>query len=331
MENKQSIENILSKIEKEYGKKSLFRLIDVINLKMDIINTGSIGLDIALGTGGYPKGKIIEIFGPESSGKTTLSLHAIAECQSNNGVCVFIDVEHAFDKVYAKRIGINLNELIISQPDSGEQALEIIDLLTKSNSIDLIVVDSVAALVPKNEIISKIGDNFIGLHARLMSQAMRKLNLNISKSKTTLIFINQIRMKIGITFGNPETTPGGNALKFYSSIRIDIRKISCIKNNSVTIGNITRIKIIKNKFSSPFKIVEFNLIYGYGICKNTELIDLGMSTRIIKKSGLWYYYNSIILGKGKDDVKIFLNRKKNIFKEISNKIKEIEISKNNVV
>ena len=291
---------------------------------IESIPSGSLGLDIALGVGGYPKGRVIEIFGPESSGKTTLTLHAIAECQKKGGTCAFIDAEHAFDRSYAKKLGVDVDKLILSQPDSGEQALEITDTLVRSGAFDMVIIDSVAALVPKAEIEGDMGDSHVGLQARLMSQALRKLTSNVSKTNTILFFINQIRMKIGVMFGSPETTTGGNALKFYSSIRLDIRRIGAIKEKDEVTGNQTRVKVVKNKVAPPFKIVEFDIMYGGGISKEGELIDIGVIVDVINKSGSWYAYKDQKIGQGKENAKIFLKENPEIAKEIKDRILEIK-------
>ena len=320
MDKQKALEIALSQIEKAYGKGSVMKLDGVDNKDIESISTGSLGLDIGLGVGGFPKGRVIEIFGPESSGKTTLALHAIAEAQKQGENCAFIDAEHAVDTAYAKKLGVAVDKLILSQPDSGEQALEIADTLVRSGAVGLIVVDSVAALVPKAEIEGDMGDSHVGLQARLMSQALRKLTSNVAKSNSILIFINQIRMKIGVMFGNPETTTGGNALKFYSSVRLDIRRIGTIKDKDEVIGNQTRVKIVKNKVAPPFKIVEFDIMYGEGISKLGEIIDLGVGLDIIEKSGSWFSYVGQRIGQGKENVKKYLKENSNIAEEIKNKI-----------
>jgi len=294
------------------------------NAKIDIesISTGSLGLDIALGIGGVPKGRVVEIYGPESSGKTTLATHIVAESQKNGGNCAFIDAEHALDPAYAKKLGVNLEELLISQPDTGEQGLEIADSLIKSGGVDVLVIDSVAALVPRAELEGDMGDSLPGLQARLMSQALRKLTSSIAQSNTLVVFINQLRMKIGVMFGSPETTTGGNALKFYASVRLDIRRIGAIKDKDEIIGNQTRVKIVKNKVAPPFKVVEFDIMYGEGISKLGELVDLGVKAEIIDKSGSWFAYKDNKIGQGRENVKIFLKENPNIAKEIENKILE---------
>jgi len=311
----------LDKLDKTYGKGSVMILGDDPIEEIESIPSGSIGLDIALGVRGYPKGRVIEIYGPEASGKTTLTLHAISECQKKGGIAAFIDAEHAFDRFYAEKLGINIGELLISQPDHGEQALEIVDNLIRSGAIDIVVIDSVAALTPKSEIEGEMGDSKMGLHARLMSQALRKLTASISKTNCTVFFINQLREKIGVMFGNPETTTGGNALKFYASVRIDIRRSTQIKNaNAEVLGNKTRVKVIKNKVAPPFKTAEFDIIYGEGISKIGEIIDLGVLHEIIKKSGSWFNYGETKLGQGRDGVKILLNDNPDLMEELENKI-----------
>jgi recombination protein RecA len=322
MEKNKALETALSQIEKNFGKGSVMRLGgDNKKDNIEVISSGSLSLDIALGVGGYPRGRIIEIYGPESSGKTTLTLHAIAEAQKAKGVCAFIDAEHALDPVYAKKLGVNLEDLIVSQPDTGEQALEIADTLIRSGAVDLIIIDSVAALVPKAEIEGEMGDNHVGLQARLMSQALRKLTASISKSNAILIFINQIRMKIGIMFGSPETTTGGNALKFYSSVRLDIRRVGSIKDKEEVVGNQTRVKVVKNKVAPPFKTVDFDILYGEGISKLGEIIDLGVKAEIIEKSGSWFSYNGDRIGQGRENVKQHLKDNPKIAKEIEEKIR----------
>ena len=309
MDKQKALEAALSQIERNFGKGSIMRLgKNEHPVEVEAISTGSLGLDIALGIGGLPRGRVVEIFGPESSGKTTLALHVIAEAQKKGGACGFVDAEHALDPVYAKKLGVNLEELIISQPDTGEQALEITDTLVRSGAIDVIVVDSVAALTPKAEIEGEMGDVLPGMQARLMSQALRKLTSSISKSNTLVIFINQIRMKIGVMFGNPETTTGGNALKFYSSVRLDIRRIGQIKERDEVVGNQTRVKVVKNKVAPPFKQVEFDIMYGAGISKTGELIDLGVKANIVEKSGSWYTYDSQRIGQGRENAKGYLAR-----------------------
>ena len=317
-----ALELTLDKLDKAYGKGTVMKMGDNIVENVEVISSGSLGLDYALGVGGYPRGRVVEIYGPESSGKTTLTLHAIAECQKAGGIAAFIDAEHAFDRYYAKNLGVNIDDLIISQPDHGEQALEIADNLIRSGAIDIVVVDSVAALTPKSEIEGEMGDSKMGLHARLMSQALRKLTSSISKTNCTVIFINQLREKIGIMFGNPETTTGGNALKFYASVRLDIRRSTQIKdNNGVVTGNKTRVKVVKNKVAPPFKTVEFDIMYGIGISRIGELIDKGVESEIIAKSGSWFSYDNTKLGQGRDAVKKLLDDNPELAEEIEEKIK----------
>ncbi|HOU99193.1 MAG TPA: recombinase RecA [Bacteroidales bacterium] len=322
-EKLKALQATLDKIEKDYGKGSIMKMGDESFLPVDIIPTGSIGLDAALGIGGYPKGRVVEIFGPESSGKTTLAIHAIAEAQKSGGIAAYIDAEHAFDRTYAEKLGVDLDNLYISQPDNGEQALEITDSLIRSGAIDIIVIDSVAALTPKAEIEGDMGDSKMGLQARLMSQALRKLTANISKTNTCCIFINQLRDKIGVMFGNPETTTGGNALKFYASVRLDIRKISQIKDGEDATGNRVKVKVVKNKVAPPFKKAEFDIVFGEGISKIGEIIDIGVENNIIKKSGSWFSYNDIKLGQGRDSVKQILTDNLELMNEISAKITEV--------
>ena len=313
----------LDKLDKTYGKGTVMKMGDVEIVKIDSISSGSLTLDGALGVGGYPKGRVIEIYGPESSGKTTLTLHAIAECQKAGGIAAFIDAEHAFDRFYAQNLGINIDELIISQPDNGEQALEIADNLIRSGAVDIIVIDSVAALTPRSEIEGEMGDSKMGLHARLMSQALRKLTSNISKTNCTVMFINQLREKIGVMFGNPETTTGGKALKFYASVRLDIRRSTQIKDtNGNVLGNKTRVKVVKNKVAPPFKVSEFDIMYGKGISKMGEIIDLGVEHDIIDKSGSWFSYGDTKLGQGRDSVKSILKDNPELSDEIEAKIVE---------
>lgn len=315
----------LSQIEKNYGKGSVMKLGQRQEMNVEAIPTGSVGLDVALGVGGIPKGRVIEIFGPESSGKTTLTLHAIAEAQKQGGTCAFVDAEHALDPVYAKKLGVNIDELIISQPDTGEQALEITDTLVRSGAVDLLVVDSVAALVPKAEIDGEMGDSHMGLQARLMSQALRKLTASTSRTNCTIIFINQIRMKIGVMFGSPETTTGGNALKFYASVRMDIRRIGSIKDKDEVIGNQTRVKVVKNKVSPPFRTVEFDIMYGEGISKHGELIDLGVKHDLVEKSGAWFSYGEERIGQGREKAKQYMKDNPEVALELENKLKELII------
>ncbi|MEI8115257.1 MAG: recombinase RecA [Bacteroidia bacterium] len=321
-EKLKSLQLTMDKIEKSYGKGSIMKLGDRPVEDVPSISSGSIGLDIAMGVGGYPKGRIIEIYGPESSGKTTLAIHAIAEAQKAGGIAAVIDAEHAFDPSYASKLGVNINELLISQPDNGEQALEIADSLIRSGAVDIIVIDSVAALTPKAEIEGEMGDSKMGLQARLMSQALRKLTANINKTKTCVIFINQLREKIGVMFGNPETTTGGNALKFYASVRLDIRRIGQIKDGEEAQGNHTRVKVVKNKVAPPFKKAEFDIMYGEGISKTGEIVDLGVELNIIKKSGSWFSYGETKLGQGRESVKSVLHDNPELALELEGKILE---------
>ena len=319
-----ALELTLTQIEKQFGKGSLMKLgADNLDLSIGTISTGSIGLDAALGIGGLPKGRVTEVYGPEASGKTTLTLQVVAECQKAGGTAAFIDAEHALDPIYAKKIGVNTDELLVSQPDTGEQALEITDMLVSSGAVDMIVIDSVAALTPKAEIEGEMGDHHVGLQARLMSQALRKLTAHIKKSNTMVIFINQIRMKIGVMFGSPETTTGGNALKFYSSVRLDIRRIGAIKKGDEIVGNQTRVKVVKNKVSPPFRLAEFEILYGHGISTEGELIDIGVENNLIEKSGSWYSYNGERIGQGKENVRIFLIDNPKIASNLKQKILEI--------
>ncbi len=321
-ENLNKLKSVISNIEKSYGKGSIMMLGKKdIDANIDVYSTGSLGLDIALGIGGLPKGRVIEVYGPESSGKTTLTLHIIAEAQKVGGTCAFIDAEHALDPGYAKKLGVNIDELLISQPDTGEQALEISDTLVKSEGIDLLVIDSVAALVPRAELEGEMGDSLPGLQARLMSQALRKLTSSISKTNTMVVFINQLRMKIGVMFGSPEVTTGGNALKFYSSVRLDIRRIGAIKDKDNIIGNQTRVKVVKNKMAPPFKMVEFDIMYGEGISKIGEIIDLGVQADIIDKSGAWYSYKDEKIGQGRENTKQFLKDNPELLHEIESRIR----------
>ncbi|MBT9456598.1 MAG: recombinase RecA [Burkholderiaceae bacterium] len=313
----------LAQIEKQFGKGSIMRLGEGEVIEdIQVVSTGSLGLDIALGVGGLPRGRVVEIYGPESSGKTTLTLQVIAEMQKQSGVCAFIDAEHALDAQYAQKLGVNLQELLISQPDTGEQALEIVDALVRSGSVDLIVVDSVAALTPKAELEGEMGDSLPGLQARLMSQALRKLTATIKKTNCMVIFINQIRMKIGVMFGSPETTTGGNALKFYASVRLDIRRIGNIKKGEEIIGSETKVKVVKNKVAPPFKTAEFDILYGEGISREGEVIDMGVEAKILDKSGSWYAYNGEKIGQGKDNAREFLRENRDIALEIENKVRE---------
>ena len=321
MDKLKSLETTISQIERSFGKGSVMRLGEREVVEIDAISSGSLSLDVALGIGGLPKGRIVEIYGPESSGKTTLALHVIAEAQKKNGTCAFIDAEHALDPVYAKNLGVNTDDMLISQPDNGEQALEIADTLVNSNAIDVLVIDSVAALVPRAEIEGDMGDSHMGLHARLMSQALRKLTGSISRSQSLVIFINQIRQKIGVMFGNPETTTGGNALKFYASVRMDIRRIGAIKDRDEVIGNQTRVKIVKNKLAPPFKTVEFDIMYGEGISKTGEILDLASKDGIVEKSGAWYSYNGDRIGQGRENAKTFLKENPEIASQIEDSIR----------
>jgi len=320
---KKALAAALGQIEKQFGKGSVMRLGDAGPARdIEVISTGSLGLDVALGVGGLPKGRVVEVFGPESSGKTTLTLQVVAECQKAGGTAAFVDAEHALDPVYAEKLGVNVDDLLVSQPDTGEQALEITDLLVRSGAVDVVVVDSVAALTPKAEIEGEMGDTHVGLQARLMSQALRKLTGNIKRSNTIVIFINQIRMKIGVMFGNPETTTGGNALKFYSSVRLDIRRIGAIKKGDEVIGNQTRVKVVKNKVSPPFRTAEFEILYGEGISRLGEIIDLGVREGIVQKSGAWYSYESDRIGQGKENAREFLANNPDMAAEIEARIRE---------
>ena len=321
-EKQKALDSALAQIERQFGKGSIMKLGGEYEMpEIEATSTGSLGLDIALGIGGLPKGRVIEIYGPESSGKTTLTLHSVAEEQKNGGVCAFVDAEHALDPQYAKKLGVNLEELLISQPDTGEQALEIVDTLVRSGAVNLVVVDSVAALTPKSELEGDMGDHSVGVHARLMSQAMRKLTSSISRSKCMVIFINQIRMKIGVMFGSPETTTGGNALKFYSSVRLDIRRIGAIKDRDEVVGNATRVKVVKNKVAPPFKQVEFDIMYGEGISKMGELVDMGVKAEIVEKSGSWFSYGDERIGQGRENAKSFLRDNPEMAWEIEDKIR----------
>jgi recombination protein RecA len=323
MDKQKALEAALSQIERSFGKGSIMRLgKNEQVVEIEAVSTGSLGLDIALGIGGLPRGRVIEIYGPESSGKTTLALQTIAEAQKKGGVCAFIDAEHALDPVYARKLGVALDELLISQPDTGEQALEICDTLVRSSAVDVLVVDSVAALTPKAELDGEMGDSLPGLQARLMSQALRKLTASISKSNTMVIFINQIRMKIGVMFGSPETTTGGNALKFYASVRLDIRRIGAIKEREEVVGNQTRVKVVKNKVAPPFKQIEFDIMYGEGISKTGELVDLGVKAGIVEKSGSWFSYNSTRIGQGRENAKTFLKDNPDMAAEIEKAIRQ---------
>ena len=321
MDKLKAVESAMSQIERQFGKGAIMKLGKDDIVTVPVVPTGSLALDKALGVGGLPKGRVAEIYGPESSGKTTLALHAVAEAQKNGGIAAFVDAEHALDISYAAKLGVNCDELLVSQPDTGEQALEIVDMLVRSGAIDIIVVDSVAALVPRAEIEGEMGDAHMGLQARLMSQALRKLTSNIGKTKTTVIFINQIRMKIGIVFGNPETTTGGNALKFYASVRLEVRRTSAIKEGQDTIGNKTKVKIVKNKMAPPFKEAEFDLMYGEGISKTGELLDLGVELNLVEKSGSWYAYNGERIGQGRENVKNFLKDNPDIYETLHKSVK----------
>jgi len=320
---KQALNIALGQIEKQFGKGSIMRMTeDSVLHDVEAVSTGSLGLDIALGIGGFPRGRVVEIYGPESSGKTTLALHAAAEIQKAGGTAAFVDAEHALDPKYAEKLGVKIEDLLISQPDTGEQALEITDMLVRSGAVDLVIIDSVAALTPKAEIEGDMGDSHMGLQARLMSQALRKLTANIKRSNTLVIFINQIRMKIGVMFGNPETTTGGNALKFYASVRLDIRRIGAIKKGDEIVGNETRVKVVKNKVAPPFKEVLFDILYGEGISRESEIINLGTLHEIIEKSGAWYSYNGERIGQGKDNVRIYLKENPKIAQEIEARVRE---------
>jgi recombination protein RecA len=322
MEKKKALDMAISQIEKQFGKGAVMKLGENAHLNVEVIPTGALGLDIALGVGGVPRGRIVEIFGPEASGKTTVALHIIAEAQKAGGEAAFIDAEHALDPVYARNLGVDIDNLIVSQPDTGEQALEIAEALVRSGAIDVIVVDSVAALVPKAEIDGEMGDPHVGLQARLMSQALRKLAGVISKSRTTAVFINQLREKVGVMFGNPETTPGGRALKFYSSVRLDIRRVETLKQGTNFIGNRTRVKVVKNKVAPPFKEAEFDIMYGEGISKEGSLLDVAVNLDIVSKSGAWYSYNDQRIGQGRENAKQFLKENQEVKNEIENKIRE---------
>ncbi len=321
-EKEKALETALSQIERQFGKGTIMRLGEESRVPVEVVSTGSLALDSALGVGGYPRGRVIEIYGPESSGKTTLALHAVAEAQRMGGTCAFIDAEHALDVNYAEKLGVNIEELLISQPDSGEQALEIVDMLTRSGAIDMIVVDSVAALTPKAELEGDMGDSHMGLQARLMSQALRKLTSSISRSKTMVIFINQIRMKIGVMFGNPETTTGGNALKFYASVRLDVRRIGAVKKGDEVIGNETRVKVVKNKVSPPFKTAEFTIMYGEGVSHAGEVLDLGVNYDLVKKSGAWYAVGNERIGQGRDNAIEYLKQHPELLTDIEAQVRE---------
>jgi recombination protein RecA len=327
---KKALAAALGQIEKQFGKGSVMRMGDSGRVNVDVVSTGSLGLDLALGVGGLPKGRVIEIYGPESSGKTTLTLHAVAEIQKQGGTAAFVDAEHALDPIYAEKLGVNIDELLVSQPDTGEQALEITDMLVRSGAVDMVVVDSVAALTPKAEIEGEMGDSHMGLQARLMSQALRKLTANIKKANTIVIFINQIRMKIGVMFGSPETTTGGNALKFYASVRLDIRRIGSINKGDESLGNETRVKVVKNKVAPPFRQTTFEIMFGEGISKEGELIDLGVQEKIVDKAGAWYSYGKERLGQGKENVRQFLKDNPAMADEIEGKIRAALMPKKDV-
>jgi recombination protein RecA len=321
-DKQKALDSALAQIERQFGKGSIMKMGDGnVVADMEATSTGSIGLDIALGIGGIPKGRVVEVYGPESSGKTTLTLHCVAEEQKKGGVCAFVDAEHALDPVYARKLGVDLDELLISQPDTGEQALEIVDTLVRSGAVSMVVVDSVAALTPKSELEGEMGDSSVGVHARLMSQAMRKLTGSISRTKCTVVFINQIRMKIGVMFGSPETTTGGNALKFYSSVRLDIRRIGSIKDRDEVVGNSTRVKVVKNKVAPPFKQVEFDIMYGEGISKTGELVDMGVKAGVVEKSGSWFSYGDERIGQGRENAKKYLREHANVALAIEDKIR----------
>ncbi|MFZ1148464.1 MAG: recombinase RecA [Xanthobacteraceae bacterium] len=323
MDKSKALDAALSQIERNFGKGSIMRLgKNMQSMDVDTVSTGSLGLDIALGIGGLPRGRVVEIYGPESSGKTTLALHVLAEAQKNGGICAFIDAEHALDPIYARKLGVNVDDLLISQPDAGEQALEIADTLVRSGAVDVLVIDSVAALVPRAELEGEMGDSQPGLQARLMSQALRKLTASINRSNTMVIFINQIRMKIGVMYGSPETTTGGHALKFYASVRLDIRRIGAIKERDEVVGNQTRVKVVKNKLAPPFKQVEFDIMYGEGVSKNGELIDLGVKAGVVEKSGAWFSFDSQRIGQGRENAKVFLKANPDIAGKIEALIRQ---------
>ena len=321
MDRQKALEAALAQIDRAFGKGSAMKLGSREKIEIETISTGSLGLDIALGVGGLPRGRVVEIYGPESSGKTTLALHAIAEAQKSGGTAAFVDAEHALDPVYARKLGVNIDELIVSQPDTGEQALEIVDTLVRSNAVDVLVVDSVAALVPRAEIEGEMGDSHVGLQARLMSQALRKLTGSISRSRCLVIFINQVRMKIGVMYGNPETTTGGNALKFYASVRLDIRRTGQIKDRDDIVGNSTRVKVVKNKVAPPFKQVEFDIMYGEGVSKVGEILDLGVKAGLVEKSGAWFSYNSVRIGQGRENAKEYLKENPDVAQRLENAIR----------
>ncbi|MBF0168888.1 MAG: recombinase RecA [Alphaproteobacteria bacterium] len=316
MDRQKALDAAVSQIERAFGKGSIMKMGQKSAVEIDVIPTGSLGLDLGLGIGGLPRGRIVEIYGPESSGKTTLALHVVAEAQKRSGACAFIDAEHALDPIYARKLGVNLDELLISQPDNGEQALEIADTLVRSGAVDVLVIDSVAALVPRAEIEGEMGDSHVGLQARLMSQALRKLTGSVSKSNCMIIFINQIRMKIGVMFGNPETTTGGNALKFYASVRLEIRRTGAIKDRDEVVGNQTRVKVVKNKLAPPFRVVDFDIMYGEGVSKTGELVDLGVKANLVEKSGSWFSYNGTRIGQGRENAKQYLKDNPKVAEEI---------------
>jgi len=326
MDKNKALDAALSQIERAFGKGSIMRMgARAGDEQIEVISSGSLGLDLALGIGGFPRGRVVEIYGPESSGKTTLALHAIAEAQKRGGTCAFIDAEHALDPIYARKLGVDVDNLLLSQPDGGEQALEICDTLVRSGAIDIVVIDSVAALVPRAELEGEMGDTHVGLHARLMSQALRKLTGSVSRSKTMLIFLNQIRLKIGVMFGNPETTTGGNALKFYASVRMEIRRIGQIKDREEVVGNQTRVKVVKNKLAPPFRQVEFDIMYGEGISKRGELIDLGVKANVVEKSGAWFSYDSTRIGQGRENAKNFLRDHPDVAESIEKRVRDQSI------
>lgn len=322
MERDKALDMALAQIDKQFGKGSIMRMGEKTSLGIEAVPTGALALDLALGVGGLPRGRVVEIFGPESSGKSTLAMHVVAEAQRNGGICAYIDAEHAMDPIYARAIGVDVDQLLISQPDTGEQALEIADMLVRSGALDVVVIDSVAALTPRAEIEGEMGDSHVGLQARLMSQALRKLTANLNKSNTIAIFINQLREKIGVMFGSPETTTGGNALKFYASVRLDIRRIGSIKKGEEVIGNETKVKIVKNKVAPPFKEAEFDILYGLGISREGEVIDMGVIAKVVEKSGSWYAYNGEKIGQGKDNAREFLKENPEIALEIENRVRE---------
>ncbi|HEX8769839.1 MAG TPA: recombinase RecA [Acidimicrobiales bacterium] len=322
MERDKALEMAMSQIDKQFGKGSVMRMGETTNMEIGSIPTGALALDLALGIGGLPRGRIVELYGPESSGKSTLAMHVVSEAQRNGGICAYIDAEHAMDPIYAKAIGVNVDELLISQPDTGEQALEITDMLIRSGALDVVVIDSVAALTPRAEIEGEMGDSHVGLQARLMSQALRKLTANLNKTDTICLFINQLREKIGISYGSPEVTPGGRALKFYSSVRLDIRRIESIKDGMEVVGNRTRVKVVKNKCASPFKMAEFDIMYGKGISREGSLLDVGVDQGFVKKSGAWYTYEGEQLGQGRENAKVFLAENAEIMVELSERIRQ---------